>query len=641
MEVPPELLQAMSAMMARAIQATIANMGAETSSNEAPTTMSRRPPSFVINEFLSSEGTLVEDYFKRFQWALELSRIPENQYANYARVHMDSELNNALKFLISPRLPEDVLYEELRTTLISHFDRARNKYAESIRFRQITQQKEETVATFTLRLRQGAAHCEYGEFLDRMLIEQLLHGLESREVCDEIIAKKPSTFAEAFDIANALEVTHKTTEAVKSSGSSAEEATNKLGYVPPKTKRNDETRQRSPSCGTRQRRDHWATSRQRGPNEPKAMGSCNGCGGQHNRNKCRFRDAVCNACGKKGHLARVCRTTESSTENSEPRVVASLQPAEYIGTIDKVNTVNSSRKHIIDVRIDGKLLSMEMDSGAQCGIVSAYTLRSIKSKWALEKTDRQFVSYTGHRIPCIGRILVSVTIGQTTRKLYLYVVKGRFDSLLGREWISHFVHEINFVKLFSASETIHTIGTSAPRLSQSQETQLNQLLAKYDDNFSPIAGTLTGPPVSLHLKPGATPIFARAREIPAALRDKYAKEIDTKIKLGFYKRVDYSEWASTTHVVVKKNGQLRITGNYKPTVNPRIIMDEHPIPRAEHIFSKLNGAKLFCHLDIRDVYSHLVLDEEFGHVLTLNTPTHGLIRPTRAVYGAANIPAIW
>lgn len=33
------------------------------------------------------------------------------------------------------------------------------------------------------------------------------------------------------------------------------------------------------------------------------------------------------------------------------------------------------------------------------------------------------------------------------------------------------------------------------------------------------------------------------------------KYIDKKISSGFYKRVDYSEWASTTHIVVKKNGQ--------------------------------------------------------------------------------------
>ncbi|XP_062540930.1 uncharacterized protein K02A2.6-like [Armigeres subalbatus] len=54
----------------------------------------------------------------------------------------------------------------------------------------------------------------------------------------------------------------------------------------------------------------------------------------------------------------------------------------------------------------------------------------------------------------------------------------------------------------------------------------------------------------------------------------------------------------------------------------------------------MRGATVFCHLDVTDAYTHLPIDEEFSHILTLNTTTHGLIRPTRAVYGAANIPAI-
>uniref|UniRef100_A0A182YRG4 Uncharacterized protein n=1 Tax=Anopheles stephensi TaxID=30069 RepID=A0A182YRG4_ANOST len=111
------------------------------------------------------------------------------------------------------------------------------------------------------------------------------------------------------------------------------------------------------------------------------------------------------------------------------------------------------------------------------------------------------------------------------------------------------------------------------------------------------------------------------------------------IASGFYERIILSV-ASPTHIVVKRNGSLRITGNYKPTVNPRMTIDEHPIPKVEYIFNKLKGASCFCHLDLTDAYTHLPIDDKFRHVLTLNTVTHGLIRPTRAVYGAANIPAI-
>ncbi|XP_014215215.1 uncharacterized protein K02A2.6-like [Copidosoma floridanum] len=145
----------------------------------------------------------------------------------------------------------------------------------------------------------------------------------------------------------------------------------------------------------------------------------------------------------------------------------------------------------------------------------------------------------------------------------------------------------------------------------------------------------------MHLKPGVTLVFARAREIPYALKDAYAKEIDKKIASGHCIRIDHFEWASKTHVVMRKNGKIRITGNYKSTLNSRIVIDEHPIPRQEDIFNKMHGAKVFCHLDITDAYTALTVDEKFSEALTLNTPTHGLIRPSTAVHGAANIPAIW
>lgn len=72
-----------------------------------------------------------------------------------------------------------------------------------------------------------------------MLIEQLLHGLQSREMCDEIIAKKPITFTEAYGIAHALEATRNTANEVKTTASHSLEPANLLRYAPqPLTKKN-------------------------------------------------------------------------------------------------------------------------------------------------------------------------------------------------------------------------------------------------------------------------------------------------------------------------------------------------------------------------------------------------------------------
>ncbi|XP_018406088.1 PREDICTED: uncharacterized protein K02A2.6-like, partial [Cyphomyrmex costatus] len=506
-------------------------------------------------------------------------------------------------------------------------------------------QKKESVANFTLRLKQGAAHCEYGEFLDRMLIEQLLHGLDSREMCDEIIAKKPTTFTQAYEIANTLEATRSTSNEVKTAETSETvEKTHKVKQAPVKTKYNKQfSRYRSRSRSKSLHRNQFANARDGNNPHP-----CQGCGERHRRVSCPFRKSVCHKCSKVGHIAKVCRSgkTIQAVQDANQATTTAL-PAEHVDTIQqfsKIEEIHATKvlnKQMIMVKIDGHELAMELDTGAPCSIVNENILRLIKPDFKLCSTDRKFASYTGHHIECMGYLPVNVSLGTTSRKLKLYVVKEPFDTLLGREWIAEFTEEINLNKLFSASNTIHSLSTEPPSLSTEQNKQLEHLLARYENIFSNTPGKLTGSPVSVHFKPGATPIFSRAREVPLALRDEYAKEIEAKLASGFYERVEFSEWASTTHIVTKKNGKIRITGNYKPTLNQCIVIDEHPIPKPEHLFNKMKNANLFCHLDITDAYTHLPVDEKFAHALTLNTPTHGLIRPKRAVYGAANIPAIW
>ncbi|XP_055623435.1 uncharacterized protein K02A2.6-like [Toxorhynchites rutilus septentrionalis] len=633
----PELMQSLTQMLADALKSSFAHL-AHPSPVQAATAPTTKTPSFSVSEYRSSDTTSVADYFNRFEWALQLSNIPEAQYAHYARVHMGAELNNAVKFLVSPNNPADVPYDELRKTLVDHFDQAKDKYVESIKFREIVQQRGESISSFVLRLKQGAANCEYGEFLDRMLIEQLLHGLESREMCDEIIAKKPVTFKDAFGVAHTLEATRNTTKEVQIARSLlTPEATNKLGYERPKTRRVH------PSSSSS---SYLQMSHKPNYNEKTSFDQsvCGGCGGNHPRNKCKFQSATCFNCGKTGHISKVCRAPKRNFHDQSTSQVQSEEPAmqvDVVQSLDKIHSIATSGKRVINVIIDGRMLEMEVDTGAPCGIISEAKLRTLKPSFTLLRTDRQFSSYTGHRIQCLGRLPVNVSIGKTTRKLDLYVVSGDYDTLCGREWIAKFSGELDLNELFAQNDAVHSLVPTAPVLLKKQQQALSQLLATYEDVFSETPGKLIGPSASVHLKPGTVPVFAKARDVPLALRSQYAQEIDKKLAAGVYERVDYSEWASPTHIVVKKNGKLRITGNYKPTVNPRMIIDEHPIPKIESIFHRMKGANLFCHLDVTDAYTHLTIDAEFRHILTLNTPTHGLVRPTRAVYGAANIPAIW
>lgn len=240
------LADAIRTAVTQAVQtATAQSPQSSRSENSAPVP---RPPSFSIGEYKSTEGSSVSDYFVRFDWALQLSQISVNEYHNYARVHMGGELNTALKILTSPKQPEKFTYVEIKRILSDHFDGKRNIYAESFKFRQVRQDSGESLAGFALRLKQAATFCEYGTSLDRMLIEQMLFGLESRSICDDVIAKEPKTFTEAYEIAYSKELTQRSTNVVSTGDNTTTEPTCKLGYTPVRKK--NETKPKTNTTST-------------------------------------------------------------------------------------------------------------------------------------------------------------------------------------------------------------------------------------------------------------------------------------------------------------------------------------------------------------------------------------------------------
>ena len=55
----------------------------------------------------------------------------------------------------------------------------------------------------------------------------------------------------------------------------------------------------------------------RSPTTVAATFECFRCGGNHYANKCNFQDRTCHACGKKGHLARVCRSSKRALASTQ------------------------------------------------------------------------------------------------------------------------------------------------------------------------------------------------------------------------------------------------------------------------------------------------------------------------------------
>ena len=65
------------------------------------------------------------------------------------------------------------------------------------------------------------------------------------------------------------------------------------------------------------------------------------------------------------------------------------------------------------------------------------------------------------------------------------------------------------------------------------------------------------------------------------------------VKQGYWTPASQSKWATPLVPVPKKDGGVRICGDYKPTVNTQIKIAHHPLPTVELITSKLSGNIVF------------------------------------------------
>ncbi|XP_029176870.1 uncharacterized protein K02A2.6-like [Nylanderia fulva] len=112
------------------------------------------------------------------------------------------------------------------------------------------------------------------------------------------------------------------------------------------------------------------------------------------------------------------------------------------------------------------------------------------------------------------------------------------------------------------------------------------------------------------------------------------------VDAGILEKVETSRWATPIVPVLKKDGGIRICGDFSISVNPSLIVDEHPLPTLEELFASMSGGTIFSKIDLKQAYLQLQVEETDREILTLSTHK-GLFKCNRLMYGVASAPAIW
>ena len=224
----------------------------------------------------------------------------------------------------------------------------------------------------------------------------------------------------------------------------------------------------------------------------------------------------------------------------------------------------------------------------------------------------------------LGRISLHVLYNMQKYRLSLQVVSTDGPTLMGRDWLE---------KIKLDWHRIHHLHSPSDR-------QVKQVLDRHPMVFSGTLGEISSSPATLYVDPFQTHRFFKARQVPYFLKNKVEFELNRLQKTGVISPVKFSEWAAPIVPVLKRDGNIRICGDYKLTVNAVSKTDPYPLLRTEYIFASLVGGKTFTKLDLVHVYQQVPLTEESRKYTTINTHK-GLFQYNHLPIGVASAPGIF
>lgn len=563
-------------------------------------------------------------WVERLEGAFLLFGIQDGAKRPMLLHYMGAETYDAISDKLAPVKPQTKTYQEIVELLEEHFNPEPLEILENFRFKsrkQCDERAEESVSDYLTALRKLAITCNFGNYLDTALRNQFVFGIKDRGIQSRLLEVRGLTLARARDIAVSMEASAKGGQEIHARQSRPE--MNLVEHPPTK-----------PAKGKAYKKSAGKKSEEKK--------TCYRCGSaEHFANECKHAHTVCNFCKVKGHLQSVCQKKSAGQKGrrSDAHQVEESAGAdrkcrekvlveEICGVSDAADFNNKVDKFWLELSVNSAKVKFEIDSGSPVTVMSVWDQEKYFPTVELSSPDTGLVSYSGNAIELCGMCAVRVDYGGESHELLLYVAKNEKHPLLGRSWMK--VLKIDVVEFYN---NVHTVVENSAAAVQT-------LIERYGSVCEKSMGKIEGLTAKLQLKPDARPVYLRARPVPFSIKEAVEKEIKGLVESGVLVKVNHSAWATPVVPVMKLNNRVRLCGNYKITVNPNLVVDDHPLPTVEELFANVAGGDMFTKIDLSQAYLQLEVDPEDQEILTLSTHL-GLFRPTRLMYGVSPAPAIW
>ena len=569
--------------------------------------------------------------------------------------------------LLAPAKPADQTYQGLRAVLRKYYKKTPITVAERRKFIRRDQAPGESTKDYVVQLKHLSLHCQFAEKLDEQLRDRFISGIRDDGTALKLMEKSADhpnmTFNEAVTLATDREVTAGEARAMRAGTTGGGTSVHALGTdyrrratssfpgqgYPGKSGQGDPG-QRKGYPGASSLSGRFGAGREQ--SQKRTSFECYRCGQQgHMAKNCSFQ-GQCHKCGRTGHISRKCRSKEGynykpnarkerdssrkrdfkkssikkvesetkaqsgekyDNEYHDERVCDDKGYDEYVRTTmfkNSAHSANSNRSDstpppiMVDVEIEGHMVAMEVDTGSGVSIIPYSLYRQYFAHLQLEPSSKVFVSISPGEVTPRGKVEVKVKYGNFEGSVILYVVDTEF-VLFGRDWLYTIKLDWASIVHYERGHTSRSSTAPTQRDSVKAVRSLDEILGRHARLFENRLGKLTQSKAHVVVRADAQPVVTKPYRVPYAMQDPVDKELNRLQENGVLTPIAHSQWSTGIVAVPKKDGSVRICGNYKTTVNPNLEPVPPPNINVEDILANLSGGILFSKLDLAHAYNQL------------------------------------
>ncbi|XP_042149464.1 uncharacterized protein K02A2.6-like [Ixodes scapularis] len=444
----------------------------------------------------------IRSYFERLGNSVDINEVPAAKKLKLFLNVVGGQAYEELKKILVPQKPTDKTFEQVRELPEDHFSPEYSVIAERCKFNRGMQQEGESVKDFMTELKHLARNCEFKEFLNEALRDRLVAGLRDEETQRISFATEGLTFEGASEIPIEKEL--------------ASQQTSELLKV--------EARPTEVNVIKKENKRETHTSRLKKEGASKTNRGCYRCGKGHAPDRCWYRNTKCRACAKTAHLEAMCQEKNR-------------RPINYVDTSDDDSetsqvyhvvlcAASDKRGYKVPVNIEGKPISMLLDTGAEVTLIPESVYEANFAEVACKPTKVSLRTYTGE--PLKVKRHVNVEHNGRSATLPLFVVEDNqrtLSALLGRDWLEELQLDWKAV------------------CAKTEEDKVKSLEEKFPEVFRSTPRVVSNYEAKVVLKANSTPVYCKARPISFATKEAVAAELSRLKNDGIVKRVTRSDMA--------------------------------------------------------------------------------------------------